>query len=204
MLNAEAEFLRREQEIEEYINHLIGLEQQAGFPVTLINTMKSSTLLMIYNSVESTMTGLLQDVFDHLQKNAIDFNALNDTMKALVLTYTKRRNSEKLVEKMRASALTLVVACFEKNDVFSGNLDCKRIREALKELGVSSKYAYREIALLKVKEERNDLAHGNKSFSDCGKAYTASQLQDIHKRSGKILNQVIRDFEQYLNKKAYA
>lgn len=204
MLSAEAEFQKRDKEIDEFVGHLNSLEKQVGFPTSLINTMKSSALLMIYNSVESTMTSLLQDVFDHLEGNSVNFDALNDTMKTLVLTYSKRRNPEKLVAKMSASALTLVVACFDRTDLFSGNIDCRKIREALKELGVSTKHTYRENALLKVKEERNDLAHGTKSFADCGKNYSASQLLDLHVKTSKVLNQVIDDFKTFLNAKAYA
>ena len=97
MLNAQAEFEKREREIKEYLSHLEALELKTGLSVSLMNTMKSSALLMIYNSIESTMTNVLQDVFDHLQVHSVEFNSLNSTMKALVLTYSKKKNTTTLV-----------------------------------------------------------------------------------------------------------
>ena len=203
MLNAEAEFTKRIAEIEEYLAHLDELEKNTGFAVSLMNTMKSSALLMIYNAVESTMTNLLQDVFDHLQDNKVDFDSLNNKMKTLILSYSKRRSPASLVEKMSTSAIGLVVACFERADVFSGNLDCKKIRETLKEVGISSNYSYSDRALLIDKSERNDLAHGAKSFSDCGKRYSTRELRDLFTRATTILKRVIADFESFLTAKAY-
>jgi len=204
MLNAQSEFDRRKIEVDEYISHLEMLNQQLGFSPSLMNTMKSSALLMMYNIVESTMTNLLQDVFDHLESKKISFDSLNSTMKVLVLVYSKKRNPATLVEKMNKSTLNLVVACFDRSELFSGNLDCKKIRETLKDIGVQTQHTYREGALLQVKTERNDLAHGIKSFADCGKAYTTQQLRDFHTRTTGTLTRVIQDFETFLNAKAYA
>ena len=204
MLSAQSEFESREREIDEYLSHLEALEGQVGFSVTLMNTMKSSALLMMYNIVESTMTNLLQEVFDHFQANDVPFGSLNDVAKTLVLGYAKRRSPAALVAKMKASTLSLVVACFDRSDVFSGNLDCQKIRDTLKEVGIPSKHSYREDTLLKVKNERNNLAHGIKSFSDCGRSYSAKQLRDFHDKTVGVLRRVIGDFEGFLNLKAYA
>ena len=203
MLNAQAEFEKREREIKEYLSHLEALELKTGLSVSLMNTMKSSALLMIYNSIESTMTNVLQDVFDHLQVHSVEFNSLNSTMKALVLTYSKKKNPTTLVEKMKTSAIGLVVACFDRSDIFSGNLDCKKIKETLTNVGITTAHKYNESALLTVKSERNDLAHGIKSFSDCGKNYSTKQLRGFHDKTSLILNRVIHDFENFLNSKAY-
>ncbi|HEY4080127.1 MAG TPA: MAE_28990/MAE_18760 family HEPN-like nuclease [Burkholderiaceae bacterium] len=204
MLNAAAEFDRRNLEIDEYLAHLELLEKSSGTSVTLINTMKSSALLMTYNVIESTMTNLLQDVFDHLQAQNIGFDSLNDKMKELVLSFAKRHSPSKLVEKMKAQALDIVIACFDRSDVFSGNLDAREIRDTMKRLGIKTTHAYTEAALLNVKTERNNLAHGSKSFSDCGKSYTAGQLRDIHKKTIGLLGKAIIDFESFLNAQAYA
>lgn len=204
MLNAQAEFERREIEIEEYISYLETLEVQTGFSVSLINTMKSSALLMMYNIVESTMTNLMQDIFDHLRDENIPFESLNDKMKILVLSYSKQAAPGKLVEKMTQNAWSIVVACFNRTELFSGNIDCKKIRETMKEIGVTAKSTYKEDVLLKIKGERNDLAHGHKSFSDCGREYAATQLREFHKKVMAVLRNVITDFEKFLSLKAYA
>ncbi len=204
MLNAEEEFKRRSTEIDEYLTHLEQLENSPGLSVTLMNTMKSSALLMIYNIVESTMTNLLQDIFDHLQTQKVGFDDLNDKMKELVLAFSKKHNPGKLVEKMKTHALDLAIACFERSEAFSGNLDAREIRETMKRIGVQPTHAYTEAALLSVKNERNNLAHGNKSFSDCGKSYSTVQLRDMQKKTHGVLAKAIADFESFLTQQAYA
>ncbi|USX14220.1 MAE_28990/MAE_18760 family HEPN-like nuclease [Oxalobacteraceae bacterium OTU3CAMAD1] len=203
MLNAQTEFERRDKEIEEFLLHLEGLEGEIGISASLMNTMKSGVLVMLYNAVESTMTNLMQDVFDHLKTHNVDFTNLNEKMKSIVLGYSKRRSPVKLVKKMTESNLGLAIACFERSDVFSGNIDCKVIRDTMTELGVTSRHRYVDDALLKVKGERNDLAHGNKSFGDCGRAYSAADLRTLHKKIQIILSKVIIDFEAFIAAKAY-
>jgi hypothetical protein len=204
VLNAQAEFDRRDTEINEYIQHLQAMEDSTGMPISLVNTMKSSALLMIYNIVESTMTNLLQDVFDHLQAQKVPFGALNSAMRIVVLGYAKRRSPKTLVSRMEAEALDLVVASFDRSDLFSGNLDCAAIRDTLREIGITSHHTYKEAALHTIKKERNDLAHGIKSFGDCGKSYTAKQLREFHAKTKSVLVKVISDFEGFLKDKGYA
>ena len=203
-MSSEVEFNRRKIEIEEYLSYLSHQETQAGMSVTLMNTMKSSALVMMYNLVESTMTNILQDVFDHLAANAVDFDALNEQMKELVLQYCKKKNPGKIVEKMTAQNANMVVASFDRSDIFSGNIDCKIIRETLKSFGVKAKGSYTEPALLTVKKERNSLAHGDLSFSDCGKQYSAKDLTEYHAKTCVILKRAITDFNGYLASGAYA
>jgi hypothetical protein len=204
MLSAQEEFNRREREIDEFLSHLEGLESQVGLSATLVNTMKSSALLMMYNIVESTMTNLMQDIFDHLKANSTDFDSLNSRMKAVVLGFTKKRKPSDLVEKMKASETSLVVACFDRTDVFSGNIDCRRIVDTLKDLGIPARHRYREPVFAIVRDERNHLAHGHKSFSDCGRDYAAGELRDYYLKIKLVLARVINDFEEFLVAEAYS
>jgi len=203
MLNADAEFRSRKTEVDEYLVHLQAMEQGTQVSVTLMNTMKSSALLMIYNIVESTMSNLLQDLFDHLESSNTTFDTLNQSMRQVVLTSIKRGSPKSIVERMKLP-MGFVLACFEKTDAFSGNLDSKVIRETLRELGVAGAEKHREKALLTVKAERNSLAHGNTSFSDCGKKYTVNDLTDIQQKTCVALEKVIQDLENFLTAKAYA
>lgn len=204
MLNAKIEFDRRNFEVNEYLQYLTSLEENLGLSASLMNTMKSSALLMLYNIIESTMTDLMQDIFDHYATVNVSFDSLNEKMKTLILAYSKRRKPSSLVSKMLDSNINLVIACFERADIFSGNVDCQKIRETMNEIGIASTNAYSEIALLTVKTERNGLAHGSKSFADCGRTYTTADLKDLHFKIDKILDNVIVDFEKFIVDKAYA
>jgi hypothetical protein len=64
--------------------------------------------------------------------------------------------------------------------LFSGNIDAREIRETAKSYGFSDKTDGMKTQngndLLKIKTNRNDLAHGDKSFSDVGKDASAEEL----------------------------
>jgi hypothetical protein len=203
MFSARAEFERRVSEIEEYIDYLERLEQQGGISVTLMNTMKSSALLMMYNLVESTMTNAMQDIFDHIRTTNTNFDSLSDKMKEVVLNMTKKRKASDVVKKMSEDAMTLAVACFERVGLFSGNIDSRKISDTVRDIGLKPKKGYSEVTLLTIKDERNNLAHGTKSFSDCGKDYAATELRSSYEKVKTLLLKVILDFEFYLQNKKY-
>jgi MAE_28990/MAE_18760-like HEPN len=204
MLAAKTDFDRRVKEIEEYILYLESLELQTGISVTLMATMKSSAILMLYNLVESTMTNIVQAIFDHLHNSSIGLSSLNDVMKALVLKNVKKRNPNKLVEKMRASSLDVAIASFDRTDVYSGNVDSQKIRETLTEFGVVRPGKLTEAVLLEIKNVRNDLAHGAQSFADVGKIYTAQDLKEKLVKVCKILERTLTIFKNYVQTGAYA
>ncbi|WP_457279134.1 MAE_28990/MAE_18760 family HEPN-like nuclease [Polaromonas sp. P5_D5] len=204
MITTKAEFQRRYQEIEEYLTYVEGLEKVTGLSVTLMATMKASALLMLYNLVESTMTNLVQAVFDHLRQKSIGLSSMSDVMKIMVLGNIRKRNPANLVEKMRKETLDIAIASFDKASAFSGNVDTQKIRETFKEFGVTSSAAFKEPVLLEIKTARNDLAHGSKSFADAGKTYSAKDLREKQIKVGKILEKTIAAFEKYINSKAYA
>lgn len=54
-----------------------------------------------------------------------------------------------------------------------------------------------------VKDNRNDLAHGNKSFSEIGKDTTPDKLEEARKQTAAILILTIRNVTAYLNEKRY-
>lgn len=204
MLTAKTDFNRRFKEIEEYIDYLELLERQTGISVTLMATMKASAVLMLYNLVESTMTNVVQAIFDHLSQKNIALTSLNDVMKALVLKNVKKRNPAKLVEKMRLCSLDVAIASFDRTDVYSGNVDSLKIKETLTEFGVVRPGNFSEAVLLEIKNIRNDLAHGAQSFADAGKNYTAQDLKTKLGKVSKVLERALNTFQNYVQTGAYA
>ena len=204
MQTTTAEYQRRFDEISEYISYLELLENTTGPSVTLMSTMKASALLMLYNLVESTMTNTVQAVFDHIKTHRVGLDGLTDDVKIFVIGNVKRRNAKSLVEKMKTDKVDLSIASFDRADVFSGNLDGKKIRETLKELGVNTTTSNNQPVLLTIKKSRNDLAHGKMSFADAGKNITTSDLKTHLRKVGLLLTSVIKDFTTYVNNKDYA
>ena len=204
MNTVKADYRRRVLEIDDYIKYVETLEKTTGISTTLMATMKASAILMLYNLVESTMTNISQAVFDHLKQKNIGFDQINDIVKILVLRNVKKRNPTNLVKKMRDDSLDFVVASFDREDIFSGNIDAKKIRETLKEFGAKQTRKISEPVLLEIKTLRNELAHGAKSFADSGKNFTAQDLAIKQGKVDKALSQALLDFDSYIQTAAYS
>ncbi|NJR66204.1 MAG: hypothetical protein HC772_14175 [Leptolyngbyaceae cyanobacterium CRU_2_3] len=106
------------------------------------------------------------------------------------------------------SCLDIYYCCgFDKEDLFSGNLDGMKIRSTATEYGFSHLTDYVKTGhgsdLLTVKINRNDLAHGFKSFTEVGRDKTADQLLEIKNKVVKYLKQILQNIEQYLYNEEY-
>lgn len=90
-------------------------------------------------------------------------------------------------------------------DLFSGNVDARKIRDTATEYGFSHLTDYAKtghgLDLLIIKSNRNDLAHGYKSFAEVGKEETADELLEIKKKTVSYLREILQNIEQYLSKK---
>jgi HEPN superfamily protein len=72
----------------------------------------------------------------------------------------------------------VVIATFRKEELASGNVDARLIREIAKLYGFSVP-SMKSDELLTVKTNRNDLAHGQKSFAEVGRDFDVARLEQI-------------------------
>lgn len=194
----EDDFNARSDEIDVYLKYLMDLEAATGIDVSLMATMKASAMLMIYNLMESTMTNSIGSIYDHLKEQKIGFYLVDDRLREMVLKCVKNKNPRKLVIAMREKALDIAVAAFEKDAVFSGNVDSRKIREVWDDYGISRTGSYEINALLEVKEARNDLAHGEKSFSELGRYLTVTDLSTKFFETKDLLYRALKDVEIHI------
>ena len=91
--------------------------------------------------------------------------------------------------------------------MFSGNIDARKIKETAEAYGFSYQTTARKTQdgndLLKIKTNRNDLAHGFKSFEEVGKDATAEDLLQIKKRVICYLREILQNIEDYILRKEY-
>jgi hypothetical protein len=203
MSDVSADFEKRLEEVKEYVKYLENLEKISGMSPTLMATMKASTMLMMYNVVESTMTSAVESIFLDIQNAQTSFDSIKDKVKVVVLNNVKKRNSEALVTKMRDESTGLSVASFRRNEVFSGNVDLKKIKEILKNFGMVLRVPSAGLVMDEVKHARNELAHGYSSFVETGRNLSADDLSKKVVDMEKILRQVVVMVNQYAANKAY-
>ncbi|VEP16910.1 conserved hypothetical protein [Hyella patelloides LEGE 07179] len=136
--------------------------------------------------------------FDDLKK---------DIKKIIVKNFKKNKETDTLLDVINNISLDIISASFDKEQLFSGNIDARKIKQVAKDYSFSCKTNGRKtrdgIDLLKIKTNRNYLAHGFKSFKDVGKENTAEELLEIKKRVICYLREILQNIEDYISKKEY-
>ncbi len=216
------DFNERSKEVSKYFMFLKSLDQgttklsmqgQGGsskikeIDSELIKTLNASGFLLLYNLVESTMRNAIEAIFDELQGQGVSYDQITPQLKKIVLKNLKKRNPDEIFSSITAISIDIITAGFDREDIFSGNLDGKKIRETATEYGFLHTTNFAKtgngIDLLTIKKNRKDLAHGLRSFAEVGRDKSADQLLEIKKKTVTYLRQILQNIEQYLSNKDY-
>lgn len=165
-------------------------------------TVRASCFLLIYNLVESTMKNAIAAIFDDLQNNSIPFDSCREGIRRVVLNNFKALSPERALQELITIALDVITKTFDKGKIFSGNIDSRKINE------VSDIYGFaRPVGighhLLAIKNHRNDLAHGDKSFDEIGRDYDISEIINMFDASKQYLESALNNIEVYIDTQTY-
>lgn len=169
----------------------------------LLKTFKATCYLLLYNLVESTMRNAVEAIFDELKAHRVDFDACRKELKQEILKNFKKRSVDKLLPKLLSLAQDVIHETFERKETFAGNLDAQAIRETAKRFGFAEPTGRDYSRLQTVKDLRNDLAHGVKSFAEVGKNATPTDLEDARSQTVDILSKTIHNIDDYLRHRHY-
>ncbi len=169
-------------------------------------TLKSAGFLLLYNLIEGTIRSSIQHIFDHLSDHSVSFDDLNRDLKLIVLKNLKKQSPDKLIQNISQLSLDIIAETFDANDIVSGNVDARKIKDIAKNYGFSSQsvpmtrdgYDLRDI-----KDKRNDLAHGIKSFNEIGRDISSDELFRMKNRVIIYLKFFIVNIEDYLENRDY-
>lgn len=214
------DFDERAKDVSDYLCFLRDLEQGeillskdgaiSKIDPELDKSLKATGFLLLYNLVESTMRNAIQSIFDEMSKKAVSFDQLKIEIKKIILQNVKKNVQEcgvnDFVEQIENIVKDIIQSGFNRDDLFSGNVDAKEIKNIAKKYGFSSKtdITTRDgIDLLSIKKNRNDLAHGVMSFKEVGQNTSAENLVEISERVIKYLRQILENIDEYLVKQEY-
>jgi len=216
------DFTERSKEVSKYFIFLKSLEQSTtklsmscknnsskikDIDPELLKTLKASGFLLLYNLVEATMRNVIEAIFDELKSEGISYDQIRPELKKIVLKNLKRRNPDALFSSITAISVDIITAGFDKENLFSGNIDGRKIKSTAVEYGFSHSTDYKKTGdgsdLLTVKTNRKDLAHGLKSFAEVGRDKTADELLEIKSKVIRYLKQILQNIETYLDNKEY-
>lgn len=227
-------FTDRKNEIDEFLNLMLFLERKneqrnPGEDVTsfqkffhsaddkvlisyqsMINIMKSNIALMIYNIIEFTISGLIDNVYEAIKNQELSYVDVNNDIQRLwrktILNATKdpnanhntilKKNEEMIDHILQRKTLELSA----RDYVRSGNLDGIEIMKTLESHGItfsSSNNSYRPERLSFIKTKRNELAHGSISFTEALRDNAMNDICTDRDTIFSFLEDLIEVFKHY-------
>ncbi|MBK4990181.1 MAE_28990/MAE_18760 family HEPN-like nuclease [Pseudomonas sp. S36] len=183
-----------------------------------INTpaLRATVILSLYNIVEATITQTLTRLHDEINTSKVNYNNLNKNLKDLALVYFYKHKEKRAsihdsldvlhhtVDLLRGKGYFSVdyEEMTESYQLYSGNLDAKIIRKVMSKYGITISESYGS-KLLAVKNGRNALAHGNKSFEEFGRDVMLPSLRAYYSDVENFLSEVLKESDIFIKEKKY-
>ncbi len=174
--------------------------------------MRAETFIILYNAIESTINNCIRLIYDAIQDENLKYVDLSKSLRKIWIKTHYDGNvlkDDKLCEiafKIAEDSINSQI-CINNLPNTSGNLDLRKIIFISKlfeiNLGKIPNYSRTSEILLSIKNKRNDLAHGNKSFSEIGALVTINDIKEAKDTVIIFLNHVINIYQKYVNKKLY-
>ncbi len=169
----------------------------------LLKTFKATCYLLLYNLVESTMRNAIEAIFDELKTAGVGYDDCREELRREILKNFKKRDMDKLLPKLLSLARDVIHETFEGSESFSGNLDARAIRQTAMKFGFAVPAGSEFTMLQTVKNVRNDLAHGVKSFAEVGRNASPSDLEEARSQTVDILTKTLDNIRSYLSNRHY-
>lgn len=173
----------------------------------LAKIMKANGFLLLYNLIEATIRNSISAILNSIPTDKLTFKLLSDNLKKLWINQEinnikdiskfKEKVSELSEKILNDSLLEFSQECIN----ISGNIDAQKIRDIAKKFGYLEPKDGR--GLQTIKDKRNQLAHGEFTFSDIGKNYTSNDLIEYKSEVVSFIEGVLNNVEVYINTKGY-
>lgn len=206
------EFLSRRNHVKRYLAVVSKTEKEIQgasrkFSEDRLNVLRSGSFLILYNLIESSARSAVQEIHDQMRLRKVPFPDLKQSIRHEVIKgFKKRSNPDKHMD-MKDVPLELVEAALDVEDHFSGNVDARRLREIADIYGFSTKsdrsLTHDGAELVTIKNIRNDLAHGLKTYEEVGRDYPIKSLLEISIRSTAYIATIIDNISIYLDREEF-
>ncbi|MFD6894103.1 MAE_28990/MAE_18760 family HEPN-like nuclease [Rhodococcus sp. NPDC060086] len=221
-------FEERREEVENLVSYLE--EVEGGNSVSsgdaprgeTLRILRASCYVMIYNMIESTMSVCLKDLSSAVRDTATSIRDLKQEIFDLYLVSrygnrimpASREKAADFARDLLNDASSSVIPEF----VFaapSGNCTDSNVERSLRNVGiefallpplktrVKRKVVNNRTLLESLVMVRNDLAHGNRAFSEVGQDSSATDLREIFTLAAEYMDVVVDHFEDYISNSGY-
>ena len=185
---------------------ILGNEEIKDVDSELSTILKANGFLLLYNLIEATIRNSIDAVLNSIHASSVTFGSLSDNLKKIwIKQESKGIISEKNHEKIMHIAKTILdneILSFERDCInISGNIDAQKIREVLKQFGGNEIRNGRDLKT--IKDKRNNLAHGEFTFSEIGRDYTVGDLINYKDETKSYLSSVLDEIQDYIGNQKY-
>ncbi|RCJ28504.1 hypothetical protein A6770_23880 [Nostoc minutum NIES-26] len=163
------------------------------------------------------MRNAIETIFDELKTKRVSFDEVREEIRKIIINHVRDKDiqsTDALLLGLQNISVDIISVTFDalvkkenKKRLFSGNVDAREIRNTARIYGFSSQTNNIKTRdgsdLLTIKTNRNDLAHGFKSFEEVGRNTTADELLKIQKSVIYYLREILENIEMYLSNKEY-
>lgn len=177
---------------------------------------KATAYLLIYNLVESAVRSGLDRLYSAVRTDQCTGNNLSKSIRSVWIDQRHRavRHENASPVNYREAASELVDDIVQRRIVQlsaeelpgAGSLDAARIRDVCRRHDLDlrvHKNAKGGSSLVMVKAQRNALAHGEKSFTECGRDVTLVDLTRTAKETEIYVRGFLRSLERFIANKKY-
>lgn len=214
-INAYFNILSFEDVVEAYKNKPI-INSDQGQQLLVDNTMqkcmRANAVIMLYNLVESTFCNCVQLIYDAISDEHLNYYQVSDKLRKVWIGLAFdpdwpidaiRRHAKDYSDQLQSSVLTFS----DMPSGTSGNLDFAKMVEISGKFNINFGNVPNvedvKTTLLYLKKNRNDLAHGNTTFSYVGANVSLSELADYRNYTIAFLQHCIGVYNQYVQQKKY-
>lgn len=214
-INAYFDILSFEDAVETYKNKPITNTDQ-GKELFVNNTMqkcmRANAIIMLYNLVESTFSNCVQLIYDAISDEHLTYLQVSDKLRKVWIDL--KFDPQWAIDAVRYHAKdysdNLHSAVLSYDDMpagTSGNLDFSKMVEISGKFDINFGHVPDvddvKTTLLYLKKNRNDLAHGNTTFSFVGANVSLTELNDHKNYTISFLQHCIGVYNQYVQHKLY-
>lgn len=197
----------------------------------LSKILKSNAILLYYNLIEGTISLVLNEFFDKINQERSKYDLMTLSIKKIWLKYKHRsfgvgtfKDDDYILSTIESIINEIIeiqprsirdyelgnrtvynyeAYCKETNsNDISGNLDAREIRNIFSLYGLPE-ISQRCDSMLKVKNKRNSLAHGNETFAQVGSNFTIDDLFRMKIEIIDFLDNILNEVETFLRDKKY-
>lgn len=208
----------RKDEINFYFSIMVEIDGNSENIKTIDNRrffkiMKSNFLLMLYNLVEACVVNGMMEIYEDLKNDGCSYNDViseiqsiwsKNKINEIYGPATERSAYENRVQRIIVDITTNTPIILSKDALgISGNLNAKKIKDICDRHKIRYRLQTNGECLERVKLERNNLAHGSVSFSDCARDLTLGDLESIKDEVVAFLNDILNGMKNYYDGKLY-